>query len=328
MKAPGRFGLAFVVVAVLSGEAVAAVKYFRPAGTTAEWSDNVWYDSEVGGSSVSPPGSSDRAVILANKICEVVDSDETADTIVVRADATLEIHPTWTLTLVNANGSDSIIDGELHILIDDIFTPVDAGTLAITTTSHTFSGDGLVFGDHQNCLVTIAAGKTLTSQLDNDTFLAAGGFVGAMTIRGLTASGMSNGEFRNEGIVLAINITVGGAEFVLEEDTRLSDHNTVDQAIWESRGTLIFQGGTRSLNGHIIVNCKSELIFDEDSYVATCGTFSWIGGLWIVDTDATFRYVDFVSTRPNPGTDLCPTERCDCMKWEIAGFDSDVIICK
>lgn len=333
MKVARQFGLVAAMVVVAAGEGVAAVKYFRPAGTTAKWSDNVWYDSEVGGSLVTPAGAADRAVILATKICQVLESNEAADTVVVRTGATLEIHPEWTLTLDNNNNNgavDSIIDGELHILIDDPEDPNEAGTLAITTENHTFSGDGGVFGDHQNCLVTIAAGTTLTNQLDNDGIFAAGGFVGAMTIRGLPASGLSNGEFRNEGIVLAIGtgIITGDEEFVLEVDTRLSDHDTVDQAIWASAsgGTLVFQGGTRSLDGHIIVDCKSNLRFDPGSYVATCGTFSWIAGRWDVEQNATLRYTEFIGS-PNPGTDICPGGRCDCLKWEITGVDSGTIKC-
>ncbi|MFG0283160.1 MAG: hypothetical protein ACF8R7_01960 [Phycisphaerales bacterium JB039] len=304
-------GVVVCAVLVIGQSALGDVKYFRPSGSSAAWSDNVWYDSEVGGSLVASPDEGDRAVILAGKKCNLT-TNEAADTLELRSTATLEIQSGKTLTLDN---DDSNANGAANSEIDGLIDLITDATLKFIDQDHGFEGDGEVAGDDEDCTIDIDDELLLTNRL------AVGGFTGAMTILGQT--GTNNGEFRNDGLVVGSG---GTEDFVLASTTELSDHNTVDQAVWKADGgSLIFKRDAQDLDGNMVVECKSLLRFEAD--VKTCGTFTWTAGTWEVDTDQTFKYVTYSSGSANPGTDLCPNERCDCLKWGITGSDSGTIIC-
>ncbi len=241
------------------------------------------------------PTEADRVIIPEGKICSIADDAE-ADTIVVEADAQLTIQGGHTLTLDNddphgdQDPDHSIVDGQVRLEGED-------DVLLFAENDHSITGDGQIWGRHNNARIDIDADVTFSSHLGATDQ----GIRGQLIIRGLTG-GSTNGRFVNHGIVSAGNPSGGTLE--LHEDTVVEDASSVGQALWRSEfknGILLFSTVATGLNGDFNPTACGRLHISAD--VKTCGTFIWDGYL-VVDDGVYFAYVGYSSPNncSNPGT--------------------------
>lgn len=260
-----------------------------------------WHDPD----NWTPPGvptEADRVVIPENKWCQIENDDAFADTIVVEEGGILEIMSGMVLTLDNDDDNfephdpdHSIVNGIVWIRYDP-----DPAILRVADASHTFVGEGAIHGWDETALVEIGAGLMLMNGL-NDPL---GGFRGGMTIRGLTGTGLSNGAFRNLGVV---NARAG--DLVLHADTLLED---IEGAVWTvtaCKSSLIFDRECLTLLGDFIKpndatygsDGRGAMVFNAD--IKTCGEFVYnVAGLYF-NNGACFMYESFSGSLTNPG--LC-----------------------
>lgn len=238
------------------------------------------------------PTEADRVIIPEGKICSIADDAE-ADTIVVEVEAQLIIQGGQTLTLDNddphgSNDPDhSIVDGSVILQGED-------AVLFIAENDHVVSGDGRVWGLHNDARIDI------DDYITFGNFLATTGegILGQLVSRGITDGA---GTFSNFGIVHATGAS-GGILWV-HPGIVAEDVTTSGLAKWMVTGkglTLLFSTLATSLYGDFhTIGCGRLHVTDN---VKTCGTFHWDG--WLeVDASTYFAYVGFNghSICSNPG---------------------------
>jgi hypothetical protein len=130
----------------------AADFYFTDHDGNQSFSDpNNWYSDCSETSAMNAiPGANDRVIICPPKTCHV-DVAATVETVWVQDTASLNVWPSYTLTLNNWSSSDSVVDGTITL---EASSP-DFGHLAFTTNNHELTGNGLIFGQNYGCTITL-----------------------------------------------------------------------------------------------------------------------------------------------------------------------------
>lgn len=210
----------FVTLAVLgsAGSALAATKSFCQTVNNSWSGIGNWEELDVGevcgeGTPTGIPTAADRAVIVSGKTCNVDISNAEADTLVVETTATLNIQIGSTVTLRNASGEGSTIDGTLNL--ESGFGTVPE--LVFEINNHTLAGDGKIVGQNEIAKFRILDAIEVISQI---------------TIEGKLTFTDENVEniFNNQGVVHA---NTDGAIHI-QVSTMLDTANAVgEDARWQ-----------------------------------------------------------------------------------------------
>lgn len=272
----------------LAATAEGGVKTFQPG--SGSWNVGVNWDPD------GVPTAADRVIIPTGKVCAIDDDDALADTVVIQGTGQLIIDAGFTLTLDNDNDNtaadpdNSEIDGTLFITGGG--TPA---ALYIIDGHHLTGGDGQILGDDVAALVEIAANTILINQMDE----VGGGFAGGMTIKGRTQSGQTNGTFRNEGRVTALDRNT----IVLDTTTILDDIEGAWWGIGYTNSKLEFRREALTLEGDVeTTGCTTTYMLIFKASIKTCGELIYNGRGIDLQNSSTFEYATFSGSEPNPGT--------------------------
>ncbi len=179
-------------VVALPPNALAGDRYFC-SETTGDWDDGsggLNWDSNAAcdNGDTGVPTAADQAIIQSGKTCNVNVTTAVADHILVESTATLNIQSGQKLELRGLVSSTSTITGTLNITASG----EDIGELAIVDNNQTIDGGGKIVGQDNAAKITIAADKTVTSQVVIE---------GRLQI--VPVTGGTTTTFRNENMVHA-----------------------------------------------------------------------------------------------------------------------------
>ncbi len=278
-----------VLIGLVPATTLAITRTFSPPGGVSEGD----WDIAANWNPAGVPTEADHAVIPQRKTCTVDILTAVADTLTVEGpgpnpEGKLIILHNSKLTLDNDSGNGSTIDGE--VFLDAPFVNAAPPTLAFIDQNHVVDGIGQIRGDHASCVITIAPGVVLTSQL-----AATGkGIRGSLTIMGHTDFG-STGTFVNEGLVestghLLLNANLDDSPSALWRVVPLTCSTFVLQF---DRQALGLEGDFEAAGALGILRFNAS--------ISTCGDLVNYCGQIDVNNGSTFQYVGFSGFCQNPG---------------------------
>ncbi|MFM9996289.1 MAG: G8 domain-containing protein [Phycisphaerales bacterium] len=284
------------VVVCLAASASATTKTFVPS--SGIWNDvNNWSPSGL-------PTVNDNVVIPGGKVCNVDITTATAQTMEVYGTLNIQPGKKLTLDLYTSNVPlDSIVDGIVTLVHDN----TGFGTLTFAQGTHTVTGDGRIAGQEVTCTIEVGSSSILTNELAG----SGEGIRESLTIRGLTASGQTNGTFVNQGLVEAVG------HLTLHADTILDDDGT---GLWKAvscKTVLQFDRQALGLDGDFQLGCGSKFLFNAS--IKTCGTLIYNSTGIDVENSATFQYAAFSGSQANPGS-ATPPVTCN-NPWTVSADD-------
>ncbi len=289
------------------------------------------------------PGADDRVLIEGNVDVHILDNSEiTIDSIEIGTDATLSIREEVVLTIENddknitcsppPSPSCSLYDN--HLIDGLILFPADqddGGTIKFVKSPHIIGGAGTIRSGEFVATIEIDGDVRVTNLLDGtDAFGGDGGIRGTMHIVGNTGTSF-DGTFSNKGLVISDAPKPGILITAEIEDDDTSRYVVSDCTNFAVAHWIEFTKGSIALDGDFIDLGGGEFRFHDDMH--TCGTYGRFkgaeescGGIEILDTEITFRYLyfdtDINDPCGNPGT-LAPVSMSCGTPWKV---DSNVTI--
>jgi hypothetical protein len=237
--------------------------------TAGNWSSDPFTHSAAG----SIPGEGDRAVIQSGGDCYIDDPNTAAlaDTLCVESGGRLYINDDCVLELDADNGPEGshCINGEVYLRDSD-------SELRFIDTDQTLSWcvvRGRIVGQHDNALITVSAGETLTSEITIE---------GALEIRA------GSGTFDNDYVVEAKKIDGSNETLTLYSGTfsggsGMYKVNDADAELW------VYATGTPDCDGMSADFYVGAGVLDVDYNVCTTGYLTFLGGSIEVDSGNSFK---------------------------------------